>query len=135
MPWNGFSSPTARQRCPLPSGRAAAVVDAAGRAYRDARYSTVAENLPGLLARLHATTGPGRDVLLARAYAIASSLATKHGDDAIALAMADRARTHAQTSGDQRALTAATHVLAIALRRDGHHAAALRDLGARIGVR
>ncbi|BCY11028.1 GNAT family N-acetyltransferase [Actinoplanes sp. L3-i22] len=62
--------------------------------------------------------------LLSRAYAVASSLATKQGDDAIALAMADRARSEAVTAGDDAALTAATHVLAITMRRDGHHTAA-----------
>lgn len=117
---------------PLALDQATADVAAAGRAYRDARYRSVGAALPGLLAGLHAlaasSTGRARDTaasLLSRTYQVASSLATKHGDDAIALAMADRARTEAAHSGDPLAVTAAAHVLAITLRRDGHHTAAL----------
>ncbi|SDT74544.1 helix-turn-helix domain-containing protein [Actinoplanes derwentensis] len=117
---------------PLTIDQATASVRAADRAYRDARYSIVIAGLPALIAGLHATaaasTGQIRDrvtALLSHAYQVASSAATKHGDDAIALTMADRGRTAAVSSGDQAAITAATHVLAITMRRDGHHTAAL----------
>ncbi|GLW29071.1 helix-turn-helix domain-containing protein [Actinoplanes regularis] len=117
---------------PFTLQRATADVHAIDRAFRDARYSTVIANLPALLARLHATAtstgGNTRDritALLSHTYQVASSVATKHGDDAIALAMADRGRNQAVTSGDPATLTAATHILAITMRRDGHHTAAL----------
>lgn len=105
--------------------KADAAVASAGRAFRDARYAAVTEALPQILVRLHCTDDHLRNVPLSRAYVIGSSLATKHGDDALALAMADRAQTYALASGDQLVLTAATHALAIALRRDGHQAAAV----------
>ncbi|GAA1648992.1 hypothetical protein [Actinoplanes couchii] len=117
---------------PLTLQQAGIEVAAVSRAYSNARFAAVAANLPSLLSRLHATvtatTGHARDTataLLSRAYQVASNAATKHGDDAIALTMADRGRTHATTSGDHLVLTAATHILAITMRRDGHHAAAL----------
>ncbi|MEV6348694.1 hypothetical protein [Actinoplanes sp. NPDC051851] len=134
------SGPRLEQLLPAPSMSAApttvaqATADVAGvtRAYRDARYTSVAAALPAVLAGLHAiaTNSTGRDhdtarALLSRTYQVASSLATKHGDDAIALTMADRARAEAASSGDNLEITAAAHVLAITLRRDGHHTAAL----------
>jgi transcriptional regulator with XRE-family HTH domain len=119
----------------LPADRAATAVAGAAQAYRDARYSTLAAALPQLLASLHtsrdAAGGHRKEVmagLLSRAYVVASSLATKQGDDAIALTMADRARAEALAAGDHAALTAATHVLAITMRRDGHHTGALNLL-------
>ncbi|PWK26458.1 hypothetical protein BC793_1636 [Actinoplanes xinjiangensis] len=124
-----------RAAAPLTLAQATADVTAAAIAYRSARYGAVAAALPDLLAGLHATaahsTGRVRDStagLLAHAYQLASNVATKHGDDAIALTMADRARTEAAASGDPLMLTAATHILAITMRRDGHHAAALELL-------
>ncbi|NMO50692.1 helix-turn-helix transcriptional regulator [Actinoplanes sp. TBRC 11911] len=120
---------------PLPISRASADLAAATRAYKDARYADLAHALPRLLARLHAsrtaTTGHPQESLagmLARAYGIASSLATKYGDDAIALTMADRGLTAARESGDGLTITAAVHVLAITMRRDGHHTGALNLL-------
>jgi transcriptional regulator with XRE-family HTH domain len=117
---------------PLTLQQAAEHVTATGRAYRDARYRILGDALPALLAGLYAlaagSTGQAREMvagLLSRTYQVASSLSTKHGDDAIALTMADRARTEAAKSGDPLAITSAAHVLAITLRRDGHHAAAL----------
>jgi transcriptional regulator with XRE-family HTH domain len=119
----------------LPADRAATAVAGAAQAYRDARYSTLAAALPQLLASLHASRdaadGHRKESiagLLSRAYAVASSLATKQGDDAIALTMADRARAEALAASDHAALTAATHVLAITMRRDGHHTGALNLL-------
>ncbi|MFC3994250.1 helix-turn-helix domain-containing protein, partial [Actinoplanes siamensis] len=127
----------ARASVPFTLAQATADVTAAAAAYRSARYGVVAAALPDLLAGLHATaahsTGRPRDTaagLLARAYQLASNVATKHGDDAIALTMADRARTEAAMSGDPLMLTAATHILAITMRRDGHHTAALELLTA-----
>jgi hypothetical protein len=117
---------------PLTIAQATTHVAAAARAHREARYSAVAAALPDLLARLHTTaentTGRDRDTaaaLLSRTYQVASSVATKEGDDATAFTMADRARTQAVRSGDHLTITAATHILAITLRRDGNHTAAL----------
>ncbi|WP_203684595.1 hypothetical protein [Actinoplanes siamensis] len=97
-------SPT-RASIPVTLAQATADVTAAAGAYRSARYGVVAAALPDLLAGLHATaahsTGRTRDTvagLLARAYQLASNVATKHGDDAIALTMADRARAEAAMS-------------------------------------
>ncbi|WP_285685444.1 hypothetical protein [Actinoplanes sp. NBRC 103695] len=119
----------------LSTDQARAGLAAAARAYRDSRYASLAKALPGLLAHLHAShdqaTGSCRETfarVLGRAYALASSLATKWGDDAIAMAMADRGLTAARDSGDGIAVAAATHVIAIAMRRDGLHQPALELL-------
>ncbi|GAA0546590.1 hypothetical protein GCM10010172_30350 [Paractinoplanes ferrugineus] len=120
---------------PWTTGRAAAALDAASSSYTDSRYAAASELLSPLLAALHAThqtaTGTARTTLaemLARAYALGSSLATKYGDDAVALTLADRGLTAARATGHRITIAASTHVLAITMRRDGHHKGALHLL-------
>jgi hypothetical protein len=117
---------------PLTTRDAAAQVAAAGRAYGSSRYADLGRVLPRLLAGLHTTaermTGGPRETattLLARAYVLASSLATKLGDDPVAWVLADRALVAARHAGDGITVAAATHVVAIAMRREGHHDGAL----------
>ncbi|WP_188116220.1 helix-turn-helix domain-containing protein [Salinispora cortesiana] len=108
---------------------------AASRAYADSRYTELTRGLPSLLAGLHTArgqaTGLQRETLaghLARAYMLASSVCTKLGDDAIAWVLADRALTASRDTGNGLVVAAATHTIAIAMRREGHHDGALHLL-------
>ncbi|MCO8273821.1 hypothetical protein M1L60_24795 [Actinoplanes sp. TRM 88003] len=120
---------------PWVADRTALAMDAVNSSYTSAKYAAVAEQLPPLLSALHnahrQATGEQRTKLarmLARAYGLGSSLATKYGDDAVALTLADRGLTAAKETGHPVTITAATHILAITMRRDGHHGGALQLL-------
>lgn len=116
---------------PLPLDRLRLALHAARRDFRAARYDTLGEELPTLLAAAAASrdslTGYGREqaeALLARTYVLASELAVKvHSDTA--WVTADRALSAAKASGAPAPLGEASRVLAIAMRRSGRgHAAA-----------
>ncbi|WP_239175862.1 hypothetical protein [Actinoplanes cyaneus] len=117
---------------PLSSHDAAALLTRASQAYHAARYATLTHALPSLLSGLHAAHTQASDhvretfaVMLVRAYVLASSVCTKLGDDAIAWVLADRALSTARQVDDSAALASATHTVAIAMRREGHHDGAL----------
>ncbi|MEV5207638.1 helix-turn-helix transcriptional regulator [Micromonospora sp. NPDC053740] len=108
---------------------------AASRAYADSRFAELTRGLPSLLSGLHVArdqaAGRQREALaghLARAYVLASSVSTKLGDDAIAWVLADRALTASRETGNGVVMAAATHTVAIAMRREGHHDGALHLL-------
>jgi hypothetical protein len=92
------------------------------------RYSDVAAAVPGLVSigqQLLADAPPGgrRDQLaatLADGYCLASFLSDKLGDYGLAWLMADRARAHAQASGDPSSLATSTREVAVATRRAGY---------------
>ncbi|BFU44970.1 hypothetical protein [Krasilnikovia sp. MM14-A1004] len=62
---------------------------------------------------------------MARGYSLASSLATKLGDDPLAWVLADRGLAVARETADGLTIAAATHTVAITMRREGHHTTAL----------
>jgi hypothetical protein len=120
---------------PWTVAEAGAALEAAGRFYTDSQYAAAARHLPALLSGLHSAHRTATDAahaelagMLARAYALGSSLATKFGDDAVALTLADRGLSAARQAGHPVTTATATHVLAITMRRDGHHEGALRLL-------
>jgi len=119
----------------LTTAAATAGLDAARRAYADSRYTDLTGTLPALLAGLHAAhgqaAGSARDSLagmLARAYGLASSVVTKFGDDAVAWVLADRGLGAARETGDPLTLALATNLVAITMRREGHHQTAVHLL-------
>src|SRR3977135_3156392 len=66
--------------------------------------------------------------LTSDAYCLASQLCVKLGEDAMAWVTADRALAAARRSGDPPPLAAASRRLSIAMRRQGHHRAAVTVL-------
>jgi len=110
---------------------------AAARASFDAcQYHLLSQRLPALIARLEASTSAAdtpahREQLLhltADAYCLASQLCVKLGQDAMAWVTADRALRAARGGGDPLPLAAASRRVSIAMRRQGHHQAAVTIL-------
>lgn len=109
---------------------------AARAAFSACRYHVLSQRLPRLIARLDASTELAgtlaqREQLLrltADAYCLASELCVKLGEDAIAWVTADRAIGAARRSGDPVTFAAAARRLSIAMRRHGHHQAAVAVL-------
>ncbi|MFI2078474.1 helix-turn-helix domain-containing protein [Streptomyces triculaminicus] len=102
--------------------------------FRAARYSSLGQVLPGLLAAASATrdtsTGHQRDqvnAVLSRAYVLAAELALKQHND-VAWVAADRALTAARESGHPVPVGESARVLAITMRRSGQCSAAVRFL-------
>ncbi|GAA2589622.1 hypothetical protein GCM10010435_80290 [Winogradskya consettensis] len=117
---------------PLTRGAARASLTGAGRTYSASRYAELTRTLPGLLAGLRAALQQSGDeqretfaAMLSHAYALASSLSTKHGEDGLAWVLADRSLTAARESGKDATVAAATRTVAITMRRAGHHQGAL----------
>jgi transcriptional regulator with XRE-family HTH domain len=100
------------------------------------RYSDVAAAVPEIVATGHqllADTQPGlrKDQLsatLADAYSLASFVSQKLGDYGLSWLMADRARAHAEASGDPTSLAVATREVAVASRNAGYFDNATRLL-------
>ncbi|WP_328475085.1 helix-turn-helix domain-containing protein [Actinoplanes sp. NBC_00393] len=128
----GLLFASALPTAPLKPPAAAPRLADAHRAYAASRYAELGRTLPGLLAQLHAThdaaAGGARDTaagMLARAYVLASSLCAKDGEDALGWVLADRSLTMARHTGDGLLVASAAHTMAIAMRREGHHAGAV----------
>jgi len=96
------------------------------------RYQKVERLLPALVAsgyQVRSAAAPGRareqaEAVLADAYSLAAFTADKLGDWSLSWVLADRARSHAEASGNPVALASATREAAVAMRRAGHHDAA-----------
>lgn len=110
---------------------------AAARASFDAcQYHLLSQRLPALIGRLEASTNQASPSanhgpllrLTADAYCLASQLCVKLGEDAMAWVTADRALAAARRSGDPLPLAAASRRVSIAMRRQGHHRAAVTVL-------
>ncbi|WP_255219344.1 hypothetical protein [Nocardia tenerifensis] len=106
-------------------------LDAAQTIFDLGRYSDVAARLPGLLSAAYATReaahgdGAGAtDVLLSKAYSLASRLMVRLGNDQLAWTTADRAVHTAYAGDDVLAQASARRVWAIVLRRAGYSATA-----------
>ena len=100
--------------------------------FQGCRYSDLARTLPDVITAAHtscdAATGEQRETLaalLADSYSLASELCNKLHDYALAWVTADRARSAAQASGDPASIAEAARMAAIAMRRHGHHSAAV----------
>jgi hypothetical protein len=100
------------------------------------KYSDVAAAVPELVATGHglladSPPGLGRDQLsatVADGYSLASFVSQKLGDYGLSWLMADRARAHAETSGDPTSLAVATREVAVASRNAGYFDNATRLL-------
>jgi len=111
-------------------------VAAAQASFDTCRYHLLSQRLPALIARLEASTVPAGTLaphehllrLTADAYCLASQLCVKLGEDAMAWVTADRALSVARRSGDPVTLAAASRRVSIAMRRQGHHRAAVTIL-------
>lgn len=94
-------------------------------------YRQVSHLLPALVSSGHhllSTASPGRateqaESALADVYSLAAFTADKLGDFGLSWVLADRARQHAQASGNPLSLAVATREAAVAMRRSGHHGA------------
>jgi transcriptional regulator with XRE-family HTH domain len=111
-------------------------VAAARVSFDTCRYHLLSQRLPVLISRLESSTGAARTLadcehllrLTADAYCLASQLCVKLGEDAMAWVTADRALSAARRSGSPIALAAASRRVSIAMRRHGHHRAAVTIL-------
>jgi transcriptional regulator with XRE-family HTH domain len=99
-----------------------------------ARYRSLAQGLPGLIATAvathHAAGASERataSTLLAESYIVAANFMVKLNDDPLAMTLADRALLAAADGDDQLTFADARRAVATALRRVGHRARA-RDL-------
>jgi transcriptional regulator with XRE-family HTH domain len=100
------------------------------------RYQRVERRLPALVTSGHHVldaTAPGgareqAEAVLADAYSLAAFTADKLGDWGLSWVLADRAREHAERSGNPLSLASATREAAVAIRRAGHHDVAARLL-------
>jgi transcriptional regulator with XRE-family HTH domain len=110
---------------------------AAARASFDAcQYHLLSLRLPPLIARLEASASAARTPahreqllrLTSDAYCLASHLCVKLGEDAMAWVTADRALRAARRGGNPVPLAAASRRVSIAMRRQGHHQAAVTIL-------
>jgi len=117
-----FQPPTAE---PMPLDRLSLALTAARSDFREARYASLGEELPTLIAAAEATrdslSGTRRDrasMIVARAYVLASELTVKSHSEA-AWVTADRALRAARESGQPASVGEAARVLAIAMRRSG----------------
>jgi hypothetical protein len=116
-----------------PDGRTlAAEVDAARRAYQACRYSELARQLPGLLARLDSAcamlTGDARSkacALSADAHHVAAGLLLKLDDQGLASLAADRSMRAAEASGDPVTIGASARIITHTLMSGGHLPAAV----------
>jgi transcriptional regulator with XRE-family HTH domain len=109
---------------------------AARASFNACRYHLLSQRLPGLISQLAAsvpaaaTSGQRADLLrlTCDAYCLASELCVKLGEDAIAWVTADRALEAARRSRDPLAMAIASRRVSIAMRRQGHHRAAVSVL-------
>jgi DNA-binding XRE family transcriptional regulator len=111
-------------------------VAAARASFNACRYHLLSQRLPGLISRLEASipaaSTAGQYAYLFRltsdAYCLASEVCVKLGQDAIAWITADRALAAARRSSTPLTLAAASRRVSIAMRRQGHHQAAVNVL-------
>jgi hypothetical protein len=110
----------------------AAEVDDMRREYQGCRYSELARQLPGLLARLDSARAmlaggaQGKACeLAADAYHVAAGLLLKLDDHGLACLAADRSMRAAQASGDPVAIGASARILTHTLMSGGHLPAAV----------
>jgi transcriptional regulator with XRE-family HTH domain len=122
---------------PWTSAQLAAASQDAAAAFAACRYRDAVAAITVVTAAARtsssAATGNARDfadAVLVRAYALASELGVKAGDDLVARTTADRAFTLASALGDPALLGIAARQSAITLRRAGQHATGLRLLEA-----
>lgn len=121
---------------PAPVASMERAVAAARASFDTCHYHLLSQRLPALLARLEASTGAAGTTglrtpllrLTSDAYCLASQLCVKLGEDAMAWVTADRALHAAREGGDPVALAAASRRISIAMRRQGHHRAAVTIL-------
>lgn len=128
---------------PVSAARLARGLAAAKDDFMAARYASLGEHLPALLAGAEATrdasSGHAREeacAAVARGYVLATELAVKQHSD-VAWATADRALTAARASGDPVVIGEAARVLGITMRRAGRPGAAvdlLRQTAAQLDV-
>ena len=105
----------------------AAEVDAVRRAYQACRYSELARQLPGLLARLDSAcamlAGDARSkacALSADAHHVAAGLLLKLDDQGLASLAADRSMRAAEASGDPVTIGASARIITHTLMSGGH---------------
>ncbi|MFE2970138.1 helix-turn-helix domain-containing protein [Streptomyces sp. NPDC059340] len=110
---------------PMPLDRLSLALTAARSDFREARYTSLGEELPAVIAAAEATrdslSGTRREhasTIVARAYVLASELTVKAHSDT-AWVTADRALRAARESGQPAPVGEAARVLAIAMRRSG----------------
>jgi hypothetical protein len=108
-----------------------AAVNRARREYQACRYADLLKYLPGLLARLHATSqavdGDTRlrvHALSADAHHVAAGLLLKLDDLGLAYLAADRSMRAARASEDPLITGASARIITHTLMRGGHHATA-----------
>ncbi|MUN36244.1 helix-turn-helix domain-containing protein [Actinomadura sp. NEAU-AAG5] len=112
---------TGDRAAPVAAPRLAVALNAACRDYDACQYGRLAEGLPGLLAGGHAAAGkPGSAAILAHTYNLVTRLMVKL-DEPLGWLAVDRARTHADMSGDVLASAEAARQLAVLTRRNGWH--------------
>ena len=99
--------------------------------FQTARYDSLAARLPGLVAAAVATRQAdsggeltAASILLADAYITAANFMVKLNDDALALALADRALQAATVGDDPLTVADARRAVATVLRRTGRRASA-----------
>jgi transcriptional regulator with XRE-family HTH domain len=116
---------------PVDAAHLRAALATARAAFRDARYTTLGDQLPDLIAlgesSRRATTATTRETIcaiLADTFSLTTEWCVKQNQDPLAWVTADRALRAARDSGRPATIGEAARMVAIAMRRVGHYDAA-----------